>query len=143
MQDMMVGDEARKHCRKQKMNSPVDNIGIVRNWEDMKHLWDYAFGETKLNVDPKTCKVSYKREILNKLYNAHDLSKNFEFESEISKKLCWYCYTLENNLQFTDNMILNIGHNFQSFQGVNINIRNRKHIFPVTRNAVGTRAVRT
>lgn len=54
---MMVGDEARKHCRKQKMNYPVDNIGIVRNWEDMKHLWDYAFGETKLNVDPKTCKI--------------------------------------------------------------------------------------
>ena len=66
MQDMMVGDEARKHCRKQKMNYPVDNIGIVRNWEDMKHLWDYAFGETKLNVDPKACKVSYKRKILNK-----------------------------------------------------------------------------
>ncbi|XP_020622589.1 actin-related protein 2-like [Orbicella faveolata] len=57
VKDMMVGDEARKHCRKQKMNYPVDNIGIVRNWEDMKHLWDYAFGETKLNVDPKTCKI--------------------------------------------------------------------------------------
>lgn len=72
MQDMMVGDEARRHCRKQKMNYPVDNIGIVRSWEDMKHLWDYAFGETKLNVDPKACKVSYKRKILSKLYNIHD-----------------------------------------------------------------------
>lgn len=58
IQDVMVGDEARKHCRKQKVNYPVDNIGIVRNWEDMKHLWDYAFGETKLNVDPMACKVS-------------------------------------------------------------------------------------
>ena len=64
VQDMMVGDEAREHCRKQKMNHPVDNIGIVRCWEDMKHLWDYAFGEAKLNVDPKASKVSYKREIL-------------------------------------------------------------------------------
>lgn len=69
---MQVGDEARKHCRKQKMNYPVDDIGIVRSWEDMKHLWDYAFGETKLNVDPKACKVSYERKILNKLYNIHD-----------------------------------------------------------------------
>lgn len=57
VKDMMVGDEARRHCRKQKMNYPVDNIGIVRSWEDMKHLWDYAFGETKLNVDPKACKI--------------------------------------------------------------------------------------
>ena len=69
----MVGDEARKHCRKQKMSYPVDNIGIVRNWEDMKHLWDYAFGETKQG--------EHYREILNtELYNAHDLSKNFKFE---------------------------------------------------------------
>lgn len=57
LKDVMVGDEVRKHCRKQKVNYPVDNIGIVRNWEDMKHLWDYAFGETKLNVDPMACKI--------------------------------------------------------------------------------------
>lgn len=77
----MVGDEARKHCRKQKVTYPVDNNGIVRNWEHMKHLWDYAFGEAKLNVDPKACEVSYIRYNLNRVYNAHDSCKNFEFES--------------------------------------------------------------
>jgi actin-related protein 2 len=30
--------------------------GIVRNWEDMQHLWDYTFRE-KLGIDPKECKV--------------------------------------------------------------------------------------
>lgn len=30
--------------------------GIVRNWEDMKHLWDYTF-EEKLRVDPIGRKV--------------------------------------------------------------------------------------
>jgi len=58
MQGVMVGDEARKHCSIQKLNYPVDNIRIARNWEDMKHLWDYAFGERKLNVDRMAFKVS-------------------------------------------------------------------------------------
>lgn len=57
LQDLMVGDEASKLRHMLEVNYPMDN-GIVRNWEDMKHVWDYTFGETKLNVDPKNCKVS-------------------------------------------------------------------------------------
>lgn len=53
----MVGDEASKLRYMLEVNYPMDN-GIVRNWEDMKHVWDYTFGETKLNVDTKNCKVS-------------------------------------------------------------------------------------
>lgn len=53
----MVGDEASKLRHMLEVNYPMDN-GIVRNWDDMKHVWDYTFGETKLNVDPKNCKVS-------------------------------------------------------------------------------------
>ena len=111
MQDMMVGDEARKHCRKQKMNYPVDNIGIVRNWEDMKHLWDYAFGETKLNVDPKACKVSYKRKILNKLHNAHDTSNRVRIlNSSTSFKIKFpRNFVVIENLQFTNTMIRTLG----------------------------------
>ena len=62
MQELMVGDEAKKHshCHKKvRVSYPVDNNGTVRNWKDMKDLWDYTFGETKLNIDPRTCKVSY------------------------------------------------------------------------------------
>jgi len=33
----------------------MDN-GIVRNWEDMEHVWDYTFNE-KLKINPKECKV--------------------------------------------------------------------------------------
>lgn len=57
-QDLMVGDEASKLRHMLEVNYPMDN-GIVRSWEDMKHVWDYTFGETKLNVDPKNCKVSF------------------------------------------------------------------------------------
>ena len=53
----MVGDEASKLRHMLEVNYPMDN-GIVRSWDDMKHVWDYTFGETKLNVDTRNCKVS-------------------------------------------------------------------------------------
>ena len=54
----MVGDEARKHCNERmEVSYPVGN-GIVENWDDMELLWDYTFGKTKLDIDPRTCKVS-------------------------------------------------------------------------------------
>jgi len=34
---------------------PLEN-GMVRNWEDMKHLWDYTFKE-KLKINPKECQI--------------------------------------------------------------------------------------
>ena len=52
----MVGDEASQLRHMLEVNYPMDN-GIVRSWDDMKHVWDYTFGETKLNIDPRHCKV--------------------------------------------------------------------------------------
>jgi actin-related protein 2 len=52
----MVGDEASKLRYMLEVNYPMDN-GIVRSWDDMKHVWDYTFGETKLNINPRDCKV--------------------------------------------------------------------------------------
>ena len=52
----MVGDEASQLRHMLEVNYPMDN-GIVRSWEDMKHVWDYTFGESKMNVDTKNCKV--------------------------------------------------------------------------------------
>ena len=56
----MVGDEASKLRSMLEVNYPMEN-GIVRNWDDMKHVWDYTFNE-KLKVDTKTAKV--RRELL-------------------------------------------------------------------------------
>ena len=53
----MVGDEASKLRSMLECVYPMDN-GIVRSWEDMMHVWDYTFGETKMNINPKDCKVS-------------------------------------------------------------------------------------
>lgn len=51
----MVGDEAAENRNYLQVTQPMEH-GIVRNWEDMKHLWDYTFDE-KLKVDPRGRKV--------------------------------------------------------------------------------------
>lgn len=56
LKDIMVGDEASQLRNMLQVTYPLDN-GIVRNWEDMNHVWDYTFNE-KLKVgDPKNCKI--------------------------------------------------------------------------------------
>jgi actin-related protein 2 len=51
----MVGDEAAENRNYLQVSQPMEH-GIVRNWEDMKHLWDYTFDE-KLKIDPRGRKV--------------------------------------------------------------------------------------
>ena len=31
--------------------------GKVRSWEDMRHVWDYTFGEEKMDLDPNECLI--------------------------------------------------------------------------------------
>lgn len=52
----MVGDEASALRSLLEVNYPMEN-GIVRNWEDMCHVWDYTFGPQKMNLDPRNTKV--------------------------------------------------------------------------------------
>ncbi len=52
----MVGDEASQLRSMLEVNYPMEN-GIVRSWEDMIHLYDYTFGQQKLNIDPRGCKL--------------------------------------------------------------------------------------
>ena len=53
----MVGDEASELRSMLEVNYPMEN-GIVRNWDDMKHVWDYTFNE-KMGINTKDCKVGY------------------------------------------------------------------------------------
>lgn len=55
LKPIMVGDEAAKVRFALKINYPVEN-GIVKHWEDMKHLWSYTFYE-KLNILPSSTKL--------------------------------------------------------------------------------------
>ncbi|TNM99472.1 hypothetical protein fugu_012505 [Takifugu bimaculatus] len=60
IKDLMVGDEASELRSMLEVNYPMEN-GIVRNWDDMKHLWDYTFGPEKLNIDSRNCKIPADR----------------------------------------------------------------------------------
>lgn len=51
----MVGEEASKYRSMYECSYPVEN-GIVRNWNDMEHLWNYTFHE-KMNIDPSGMRV--------------------------------------------------------------------------------------
>lgn len=68
VKDLMVGDEASQLRDMLEVSYPMEN-GMVRNWEDMCHVWDYTFGESKMNVDPSDCKVMLTEPPMNPLKN--------------------------------------------------------------------------
>ena len=67
VKDIMVGDEAAALRQILQMSYPMEN-GIVRNWDDMLHVWDYTFQE-KLKIQPRDCKILLTEPPLNPLKN--------------------------------------------------------------------------
>jgi actin-related protein 2 len=59
----MVGDEAAAVRFALQIGYPVEN-GIVRNWEDMEHLWDYTFLD-KMKLTPSDHKIMLTEAPLN------------------------------------------------------------------------------
>ena len=51
----MVGQEANKLRSYLELSYPMEN-GIVRNWDDMKHVWDHTFYD-QLKIDPTNCRI--------------------------------------------------------------------------------------
>ncbi|XP_022241514.1 actin-related protein 2 isoform X1 [Limulus polyphemus] len=66
--DLMVGDEASKLRSMLEVEYPMEN-GIVRNWDDMCHVWDYTFGPQKMNLNPRECKVLLTEPPMNPVKN--------------------------------------------------------------------------
>jgi actin-related protein 2 len=54
LKDIMVGDECAQLRSSLEVNYPVTN-GIIVNWNDMYHLWDYTW--ERLKIDPKECQI--------------------------------------------------------------------------------------
>nr|WOD57890.1 Arp2D2 [Drosophila bocki] len=54
--DVIVGDEASQLRSLLELTYPMDK-GVVRNWEDMCHVWDYTFGPKKMDIDPTNTKI--------------------------------------------------------------------------------------
>ena len=68
----MIGEEASNLRHMLELKYPMDN-GMVKNWEDMEHVWDYTFGPSKLNLDPKDSKVIFTEPAQNPLQNRQKL----------------------------------------------------------------------
>lgn len=64
----MVGEECAALRQMLEVTYPMEN-GVVRNWDDMMHLWDYTFGPQKLDIDPKECKLLLTEPPLNPTNN--------------------------------------------------------------------------
>ena len=64
----MIGDDASKLRSMLEVNYPMEN-GIVRNWEDMVHLYDYTFGPEKMNLDTANTKILLTEPPMNPLRN--------------------------------------------------------------------------
>ena len=55
IKDVMFGDEAAENRNYLQVTQPMEH-GIIKNWDDMKLLWNYTFDE-KLQVNTQGRKV--------------------------------------------------------------------------------------
>lgn len=67
IKDIMCGDEASQVRSALQLSYPMEN-GIIKNWEDMEHLWDYSFFE-RLQKDTTGQKVLLTEPPMNPLKN--------------------------------------------------------------------------
>mmetsp|Transcript_3453 Transcript_3453/g.5390 ORF Transcript_3453/g.5390 Transcript_3453/m.5390 type:complete len:307 (-) Transcript_3453:211-1131(-) len=77
LKEVMCGDEAAAVRHSLDIKYPVDN-GIVKNWDDMEHLWNYTFFE-KLQINPAENKILLTEPPMNPAKNRERLvEKMFE-----------------------------------------------------------------
>ncbi|CAI5756176.1 unnamed protein product [Candida verbasci] len=67
IKDIMCGEEASKVRSILQINYPMEN-GIIKDWQDMEHLWDYAFFE-KMKINTTDQKVLLTEPPMNPLKN--------------------------------------------------------------------------
>lgn len=73
IQDIMVGDLASEYRSYLQLSQPMEH-GIVKNWDDMKILWDYTFHE-KLKVDTHDRKILLTEPPMNPVKNRERMAE--------------------------------------------------------------------
>lgn len=83
IKDIMVGDEAAAARQALEISYPIDN-GVVNNWQDMEHLWNYTFHD-KLKVETKGKNILLTEAPLNRKENrskmVQTMFEKYEFEN--------------------------------------------------------------
>lgn len=69
----MCGDEAARVRLLLEVSYPMEN-GIIKNWEDMEHLWDYSFYE-RLKLPTEGQKVLLTEPPMNPLKNREEMCR--------------------------------------------------------------------
>ena len=59
---------AQKLRQMLEINYPVEN-GVVKDWDDMRHVYHYLFGAQKMNLDPSNAKILLTEAPLNPVKN--------------------------------------------------------------------------
>lgn len=81
LKSVMCGEAASNARHSLEVNYPVEN-GIVKNWEDMEHLWNYTFYE-KLQINPTENKVLLTEPPMNPRKNreklVEEMFENYNF----------------------------------------------------------------
>ena len=91
IKDIMIGDEATRLRNMLQITYPLDN-GIVRNWDDMLHVWDYTFNE-KLKINANECKIMLTEAPQNPMKNRQMVS--FSSVVVVSYIFCFcFCFCL-------------------------------------------------
>lgn len=73
IKDIMVGESASKLRSMLQLSYPMEN-GIVRNWEDMEHLWNHTFYEV-MKVDPADTKIMLTEPPMNPAKNRERMAE--------------------------------------------------------------------
>jgi actin-related protein 2 len=71
LKEIMCGEEAAIARASLDIRWPVEN-GIIKNWEDMEHLWNYTFFE-KLCINPTENKILLTEPPMNPVKNREAL----------------------------------------------------------------------
>mmetsp|Transcript_34742 Transcript_34742/g.56269 ORF Transcript_34742/g.56269 Transcript_34742/m.56269 type:complete len:358 (+) Transcript_34742:244-1317(+) len=71
LKDIHIGDDCVSLRHTLQVSYPIDN-GIIRNWDDMIHVWEYTFTH-KLNINPKECKILLTEPPLNPKENRENM----------------------------------------------------------------------
>ena len=98
----MVGDDASKLRSYLELSYPMEN-GIVKNWDDMEHLWNYTFYD-KLKIDPTESKIVLTEPPLNPVANrkrlVEEMFERYNFDSCYVGMLNLICLILILDLIF-------------------------------------------
>ena len=70
----MIGHEASQLRSMLEVTYPMEN-GIVRNWEDMIHLYDYTFGKDVMNLNPSNTKILLTEPPMNPMKNREKMTE--------------------------------------------------------------------